>query len=220
MRTWIVAALASSSLIACVKTNAFKCEGEDNRCSGTGARCEADGFCSTPSSACASGFQYSDTAGDLAGTCVGGDTPTDGPVDGTPDAPPDSPTGCNQDFAPITGGNANHKYKLIAVADDWVTQQGAVCATANQGYLAVPDDATELGALFTLAGNVDIWVGVSDRATEGTYLEVQNDTLYNSLPITENGNQMNKDCVGSLDGTTLETEGCNTTRVAVCECNE
>lgn len=215
----LISILVTASLGACVKTNAFQCEGDSSRCSGTGARCEADGLCSTPSAACSSGFQYSDTAGDLAGTCVGGEATPDGP---TTDAPPDNPTGgCNADFATLANGNAGHKYKLITVADDWLAQQDTVCVANNNGYLAIPDDAAELAALAGLAGNVDLWVGISDRAIEGDYREVLNNTAYTSLPIDDqNGNQNAQDCVGNKDGTTLETDDCDVARVVVCECNE
>lgn len=213
---WI---LVTANLGACVKTNAFQCEGDNSRCTGDGARCEADGFCSAPSAACASGFQYSDTAGDLAGTCVGGQQTPDGPPS---DTPPDSPaSGCNADFVTLTNGNPGHKYKLITVADDWLAQQDTVCVAVNRGYLAIPDDAAELVALAGLAGAVDLWVGVNDRATEADYREVLTNTVYTSLPIDDgNGNQNAQDCVGSKDGTTLETDACNETRVVVCECNE
>ena len=210
--------LLAACLVSCVKTTAFQCEGDSSRCSGTGARCEADGFCSVPAANCSSGFQYSDTAGDLAGTCVGGEPTPDGP---TPDAPVDTPTGCDADFATLTNGNAGHKYKLITVAGAWLAQQDTVCVTTHHGYLAVPDDAAELAALAGLACNVDLWVGVSDRATEGDYREVLTNTVYTSLPIDDNnGNQNAQDCVGSKGGTTLETDDCDVTRVVVCECNE
>lgn len=213
MRTLLVLLI---STVACVKTNPFQCEGDNNRCSGEGARCEADGLCSVPAAACSSGFQYSDTAGELAGTCVGGTQPMpDGNADGMSDGPP---AGCAADFATLTGGNAAHVYKLLA-ADDGIAQQAA-CVTSG-GYLAIPDDATELGALATLAGNAEIWIGVNDRATEGDYREVLTDTVYTSLPIEDGtGNQNNQDCVGSKDGTTLETDDCDDARVVVCECNE
>lgn len=217
MRT-LIWLLVTANLGACVKSNAFQCEGDNSRCTGDGARCEADGFCSAPSAACSSGFQYSDTAGDLAGTCVGGEPTPDGP---TSDAPPDSPSGgCNADFATLTNGNPGHKYKLITVADDWLAQQDTVCVAANGGYLAIPDDAAELAALVGLAGNGNLWIGVSDRATEGDYREVLNNTVYTSLPIDDgNGNQNAQDCVGVKAGA-LETDDCNDTRIVVCECNE
>jgi hypothetical protein len=204
-----------ASLVSCVKTTAFQCEGDRSLCSGTGARCEADGFCSIPAASCASGFQYSDTAGDLAGTCVGGDPTPDGPTSDGPIS--DGPADCGADFAPLTGGNAGHTYKVLASADG-IAQQAA-CVTSG-AYLAIPDDATELGAVVGLAGDVDIWIGVNDRTTEGEYREVLANTIYTALPIEDGtGNQTNQDCVGSKDGTTLETDNCDGSRVAVCECN-
>ncbi len=224
--TWIfLATAATTSLVSCVKTNAFRCDGDSSVCTGDGARCETDGFCSVSSARCTTGQEYSDTAGDLAGTCVGGEPTPDGPTPDGPqgDGPPSDgpPSGCNAGFVALAaGGNPNHKYKLITVAADWLTQQNTVCVTANS-YLAIPDDAGELGGLFGLAVAADLWVGVSDRITEGEYREVLNNTIYASLPISEGGgNQNGQDCIATANGTTLDTEDCNGNRVAVCECEE
>lgn len=208
-------------LASCVKTNAFQCDGDSSRCSGTGARCEADGFCSIPSSTCASGFQYSDTAGELSNTCVGGGDPMpDGPQPDGDSQPPDGPgAGCEADYATITDGNPNHKYKLVTTTDDWLAQQDS--CVAHGSYLAIPDDAAELAAVFALAGNAAIWVGISDRLTEDNYREVLTNTTYTALPIDDSGgNQQGQDCVGTTNGTTLPTDDCNVARVVVCECNE
>lgn len=214
---------ATTSLVSCVKTNAFKCDGDSTACSGTGARCEADGFCSIESGNCPSGHEYSDTAGDLAGQCVGGgptpDGPQpDGPSDGPPsDGPQDAPVGCPGDFAAIAvGGQTGHKYKFISVTADWVSQHNTVCV--GQGsYLAIPNDAGELAAIFGLALSADVWVGVSDRTTEGSFLDVLN-TAYTALPL--NGNKVMDDCAQTANGTSLDVIGCSSSRVAVCECEE
>jgi hypothetical protein len=222
------AAATSAGLAGCLKKTAFNCGADDNAC--VGGVCEPEGFCSisVATSECPSGRKFSDTAGDgLAGQCVGDGPTSDGPGP-DPDGPetdgpqPDSPaTGCNADFAVLaSGGNTGHKYKLITLADDWVTQHNTVCV-GQASYLAVPDDAAELAGLFALAANANLWVGVNDRANEGNFREVLTNGAYVALPVIEGGgNENGQDCAATANGTTLETEDCDQARVAVCECNE
>lgn len=230
--TWLVFATAAGSSIgtvACLKSTAFVCGGNDSAC-GAGGMCEPEGFCSvaTSTSECPSGRKFSDTAGDgLAGECVGGGPPPDGP-DIDPDGPdPDGPPPdgpqvvCAVDYVAITDGNPNHRYKEITAADTWINQQNVAC-TQSGGYVAIPDDAAEMAAIFLKGGSVKIWLGVSDRADENANV----DTLmqpYASLPITNDGN--NQDCATNDDGAaSLRYEDCDgggqLQLPTVCECNE
>lgn len=229
--TWMLfaAAAASASLAACLKKTAFNCADQDGAC--IGGVCEPEGYCSIAASDCPSGRRFSDTAGDgLAGQCVGGGDPLpDGPPpdgvqpDGPPPdgPPPDGPTGCAVGYDVITGGTAGHKYMVVATAGTWINQQNNVCNTSS-GYMAIPDDAAELTAIYTAAGNVRIWLGVSDRMNEGTFIDTKGQA-YNALTLTGNGN--NQDCATTNNGVApLEIEDCDGAQQlslpAVCECEE
>lgn len=230
-QTWtlLAAAAATASLAACLKKTAFNCADDDGACiSGV---CEPEGYCSVAASDCPSGRRFSDTAGDgLAGQCVGGGDPLpdgpqpDGPQpDGpAPDGPADAPpSGCVAGYDVISGGTAGHRYMLVATAGTWINQQNNVCNTSS-GYMAIPDDAGELAAIFIKGGNVRIWLGVSDRATEGTFIDTKNQA-YNALALNGNGN--NQDCATTDDGVApLEIEDCDGAQQlslpTVCECEE
>jgi hypothetical protein len=98
----------------------------------------------------------------------------------------------------------------------------ACSATAPTAYLAIPDDANELAAFDTFAGgSTPYWVGVDDKATEGTWLTVKN-TPQTFLPwapghpITSPPNNKN-DCVRVATGQFTD-EACNNQHAAICEC--
>jgi hypothetical protein len=228
MRTLTVllaTATTAATLVSCVKINAFKCGNDDSAC-GANGQCESDGLCSIPSDSCPTGRQYSDTAGDLANQCVGGGPNPDGPIpDGPPPTdgePPDTPpAGCTVGYDTITDGNPNHKYMLVANAGTWVNQQNTVC-NASGGYLAIPDDAAELAAIFVKGGSVLMWLAPNDRLNEGSVIDTKNQP-YVALPITGNGN--NDDCATTNDGTApLEFADCEAAQQlqlpTVCECEE
>jgi len=214
--------LGATALAGCLKSTSFTCS-DDTSC-GAGGVCEPQGVCSIADADCTSGRRFDSSAGTLAGQCTAGDLPTDsgvdtttdGPTDGPTDAPPDTPVGCNGDFNTITNGNTAHKYKLISTPTDWVAQQNTVCAQQSS-YMAIPDDAAELQAIYDLAGQNDLWVGVNDRITEGTFRDTKNN-LYTALPVT--GNKVPDDCVHTANGTSLDVVGCGDSKITVCECEE
>ncbi len=216
---WALSIIIGTASVSCVKTTAFTCDGDSSVCSGAGARCEADGFCSIPSSACASMFEYSDTAGSLAGQCVGGDVQPDGPQ---PDGPePDGPAGgCQAGYDTIANGTAGHKYLLVATASPWTDQQDLVCATSG-GYMAIPDDLTELGAIAIKGGSTRIWLGVTDSATDGVFLDTKN-LPYTALPLI--GNSQADDCATTSNGLVLDVRDCagggQLDLPTVCECED
>jgi hypothetical protein len=219
----LTASLAATLWTGCLKKSVFNCA-TDEAC-GTGGVCEPNGFCSVADGACASGRRFSDTAGTgVEGQCVGGGPAEDGPIgtDGSQvnDGPPVDmplPTGCNSDFATITNGNPNHKYKFVATTGTWPNQQNVTCA-GQSSYMAIPDDAAELAAIFALA-NVKIWLGVSDRIMENQFRDTKNQA-YASLALS--GNNGGKDCATTTDDTApLVIEDCDNQNLAVvCECEE
>lgn len=237
MRALLVAGpifLAATSLAGCLKNNGFNCaeNGGTPSCSSPNALCEPEGFCSIPNASCASGREFDSSAGSRAGECTSGGVPTDDgvdmPVNGDADAPVDMQTGdCKTDvnYVEIVGGQTGHKYKLITTKDRWVDQLNIAC-NPDGAYLAIPDDATELQAIFDTdqGNNGTMWLGVSDRATEGTIVDSKGNA-YNALALVGNGN--NEDCATTADGVApLVLEKCGdgggsgtTSLIAVCECD-
>src|SRR5262249_39658472 len=139
--------------LGCLRQTQFQCA-NDPAC-GADGRCESTGFCSFPDTGCAGGRRYGDSAGNLAGKCVGAVTRDggieaprgDGPMGDTPAA------GCPAGYAPLPN-IPTHVYKLVNVNDHWDNHQAACRLTSASAHLAIPDDATELAALDTLAGGI------------------------------------------------------------------
>jgi hypothetical protein len=146
------------------------------------------------------------------------------PPDGMPPdgMPPDGPAaGCTAGYDTIAAGTSGHKYMLVAAADTWDNQQNNVCNTSG-GYLAIPDDATELTAIFIKGGNVRIWLAPNDRLAEGSVIDTKNQP-YVALAITGNGN--NDDCATTDDGIAplpfADCDGAQELELpTVCECED
>lgn len=217
----LVLALGNAS---CLRTTEFRC-GNNAQCGGAGT-CEAVGYCSFPDAECPSGVRFSDTAGTYANQCVG-DTPpqVDAAVDGPVgvDAPVDGPvtSGCPAGYNTLTGGEGNHLYRLVTGSEDWTTQRSFCTATSTSAYLAIPDDLGELQAIATLAGAARFWVGITDSATENTWLTVKGAaaTFLPWVAGAPDNNPPGEDCVEVVSATSqINDERCNTKYVAVCEC--
>ena len=192
--------------------------------------CESNDRCSFRDAECASGRRYAELAGEQANRCVGDelevdagadsaqliDAPTDAASDAPIDAPIDAPGGCPAGYVALPGVTG-HLYRKLAAAG-W-TNQRAICGNEPANvHLAIPDDAIELAALVTFAGDQQ-WVGISDAATEGTFVTVL-DAPATFLPwdTGEPDNAGNQDCVRTKDAAKIETAGCGGLLVAVCEC--
>ena len=231
---WQIAA-AAAALVAlgaglggCLRSTTFACT-SDVDCTGSApGRCEPVGFCSFADGSCAAGRRFGDHAGSYSDRCVGElgsdggiDAPGDGMIDARIDAMIDAPpAGCPATYAALPGVAA-HVYRAIPAAGIWTTQRTA--CTADGGYLVEPDDAAELAAVNMLAGAVEIWVGLSDLATEGTFVTGRGAApayvLWeagepDNLPQQGGGG----DCVRSSATGTYADDRCSTPRRAVCEC--
>jgi hypothetical protein len=130
---------------------------------------------------------------------------------------------CAPSFAALPGVTG-HLYYLFTTPSDFTSQRSACAAQGPTTYLAIPDDATELGALDTLAGaTATYWVGISDTATEGTWLTVKGGTQTflpweTGHPITTPPNNQN-DCVRVVTADAkFFDDKCNTQLAAICEC--
>jgi hypothetical protein len=223
MRAWAAAlALAASG---CLKAAAFPCT-SDAQCMRDGmlGTCESVGFCSFPDGGCASGRRFGSLSGSFANQCVGGDT--DGGVDSLFDSPIDNMElpdglGCPVGYATLTGV-PTHAYRRIGNATSWQNQVNTCKADGANVYLVIPDDATELQAILTLAGG-NTWVGIDDIAVEGSYMTVLGGAA-TFLPWAagqpdNSGPGTGSDCIEALVGGTYDDKRCSaTTAIAVCEC--
>jgi hypothetical protein len=202
----------------CLRSTSFTCA-DNGDCSG--GFCEANNFCSFSDATCPSGRRYGDLSGADSNRCVGEEIPTiDAPPDepdappGQPDAPPDAPTGCLGTYVTVSG--QNNVYRVVTIADQWTTQQ-VTCANES-AYLIVPDTQAELDAITALAA-ASIWVGLHDRTTEGSYVNVRG-TAATFLPWAvgqPDDDPPGEDCVMAT-GSTISDERCNLDHLAVCEC--
>jgi hypothetical protein len=220
-------AMAALVLAACVRSGGYECSSAD-QCmrDGVQGRCEAVSFCSFPDPDCASGARFADHAGDYANRCV--DEVAELPDAGMPDAmtdtmtdapPADTPMAtCPAGYAALPGAGP-HLYKRAGTSASWQTHMTACATDGANAYLAIPDSTAELSAL-VLHANTDVWVGITDTATEGTFQTVRGQ-IATFLPwgMSEPDNNGNQDCVGAMHpGSRIETLACTTSQVAICEC--
>lgn len=216
MRAALVTAMIASG---CLKAAAFECA-SDPQCTRAGAQgtCEAVGFCSFPDAACTSGRRFGEASGKYTQQCVGevGDG-SDASIDGN--APLPDGLGCPVGYATLTGV-PNHVYRRIATSTSWDSQVTACRDEGANVYLAIPDDATELQAILTLASS-DVWVGISDIATENSFV-----TVLGGVPAIlpwaatqPDDSGGGSDCVLALSASaTYDDRRCPALAIAVCEC--
>jgi len=163
----------------------------------------------------------------------GDDAPTDTPdvIDAPPDTPPvdamiDAPKTCPSDYVAIANGQSTSRYKLYssASAANIVDQNTAKTVCHNGGgYLAIPDNATEMSAFDAIPQNQSqpgYWVGLTDAATEGTWLTV----LGGAAPYlpwragNPNGGAM-ANCAVGYNGELYDVDCAMATYVFICECS-
>ncbi len=201
---------------ACLRQTEYHCT-SDAECGPQGVCEPSVMFCSFPDATC--GRKFGDSAGSYANQCVAGTVGVDAAVD-VPvsiDAGIDG-LGCPAGYA-STGG-LPHMYKPMPIADNWMNQSNHCTADGANVYLAIPDDATELGALDTLAAAPLYWVGIDDMQTEGVYVTVRGKPApYLPWKPGEPDNMMNSDCIAAISASAqLEDDKCDTHYPAICEC--
>ena len=216
MRTTELCLLLAAAMTAgCLRNTEFKCR-FDADCGATGL-CESVGYCSFPNPDCAaSGRSFGDSAGQgLSNTCVSSDNPgSDAGVDATvgTDAPV---TGCPAGYAAING--SPHRYKVLTNVSWDTARTDCKLTSPTSAYLAVPDDATELMNLATVA-TAPFWIGIDDQATPGMFV-TQKGVAATFLPWGPNQpGPGSENCVAAISGTALATDKCGTKHAAVCEC--
>ena len=191
----VCTALAAAAAAGCLHDPEFKCM-QDADC-GMGGTCEPVGYCSVASAECAgTGRSFSDSAGQgLADTCV--------PV-----------MQCPSDYVAVAG--SIHRYKRLAATVSW-DQASALCAQAGAAaYLLVPDDATELRNLATVA-SPPFWIGLEDQAKPGVF-ETPQGVPATFLPWASGEPRQGEPCVKASSATQIATDLCSVKHAAVCEC--
>lgn len=220
--SWLIVVTFALGSAACLRGTEYRCS-SNTEC-GAGGTCESVGFCSFPDMDCSSGERFGDSAGALANQCTGMTGIDGGLIDGPLidgpmiDAPP---AGCPGNYATIAGGQGTHRYRVLP-SGNWNQQQSMCVATTSSAYLAIPDDLGELQAIATLAGAQRFWLGITDAATEGTWLTTKGvpATFLPWAPGEPNmsGNNQDDFVEGITATSQINDERSNTQNVAICEC--
>lgn len=133
---------------------------------------------------------------------------------------------CPATYASVTGGQDNHVYRRISTTATHVNQHAACYAdtgSTGRSYLGIPDNASELLAMNSLApAGVRWWIGLHDGINEGTFVTITTNTAHTFLPWAA-GQPDNvpaqADCVEVNHATqTFFDNDCLATNVAICEC--
>lgn len=232
---------------ACRASGVFSCDRDDQcRLGGTTGRCEVSGYCSFADGLCTSGSRYDEYAGEgLAGECVGGadvDAGGDGaddapaidassidassidarpidarPIDASPiDASPDAPP-CPASYTTVIGSKS---YRVVTIGSSWSNAVND-CADDAPGatHLAVPNAMAENDGLAgAIASNS--WIGITDTAVEGTWLDVFGDPLaYTNWENGQPDGSTSQNCALINTGGKWADEGCGNNLRYLCECD-
>ena len=232
---------------ACRASGVFSCDRDDQcRLGGSTGRCEVSGYCSFADGRCASGSRYDEYSGEgLAGECVasadvdaGGDGAADAPaidgsgsvdassidaridaspIDASPiDASPDAPT-CPTSYTTVIGSKS---YRVVSTSSIWSNAVND-CADDAPGatHLAVPNaNAENSGLVGAITSNS--WIGITDIAVEGTWLDVFGDPLaYTNWENGQPDGNTSQNCALINTGGEWADEGCSNNLRYVCECD-
>ena len=162
------------------------------------------------------GFDRIDGSDDAAGDAGSGDGGTDrdgGSTDATIDG---AMLACPGSYTLLLGALNSSRYRVVDNSTDWTVAEAA--CEADGHHLAIPDNASELTALYTALVTQNIWIGVTDRITEGTYRRVTGG-VQTYLPWGI-GEPDIDDCL-YIDGLTtqLVAQSCDSGRRYICECD-
>jgi hypothetical protein len=133
-----------------------------------------------------------------------------------PDAmvtPPDAMPSCPASYTLVIGGKS---YRPVATSATWTNARND-CADDAPGltHLAVPNNATENTGLAN-AQTQDSWIGITDAATEGTWLDVF------GMPLTytawAGGQPDGGNCALINNAAAWVDESCNNSIRYICEC--
>jgi hypothetical protein len=140
----------------------------------------------------------------------------------------DAPT-CPSSYTTALVGQA--RYRLVSSAASWTNAQ-ADCSDDGTGtHLVIPSSSAEHDAIAdAITGSTSLWIGVSDRVTENTFVVVTGGTTYHvdwftGASSSEPDNS--GDCVEQVSSTTSAVgdrgkqfdENCGSSRRYLCECD-
>jgi Lectin C-type domain len=120
------------------------------------------------------------------------------------------------------------RYRLASSGLDWTTANGTCAAdqTSPKGFthLVVFADRQEQTDLEAIVG--DVWVGYSDRISEGTFLATTSEPIGDYVALHspawaagEPNAGVNEDCAEIILEGGLNDNNCALTRMYVCECD-
>ena len=146
------------------------------------------------------------------------------PVDGgaaldsaAPDASTTPARSCLTDLTYIARPESEHRYRPGLVGLPWIDAQAA--CTDDGAYLAVIDDAAENAFVRSTVATDNIWIGLSDRDVERTYIWVNGAPLdYENWSGGKPSDSDGEDCVEVYPGGTWNDKECHEPRAYVCEC--
>ncbi len=163
--------------------------------------------------ACRLGFDRVEGGDDIAGDDA---PPGDAARDGASDGADASSLSCPANYMVLVGVQNNSRYRVINNSREWDEAEAA--CEADGHHLAIPDNASELTAMYTALITQNIWIGVTDRVVEGTYRTVTGG-IQTYLPWGL-GEPDTDDCI-FIDGLTtqLVAQDCDSGRRYICECD-
>jgi hypothetical protein len=152
------------------------------------------------------------------------DAMVDATVDAVPDASPDASPDAMPDAAPCPTGYApaaagTSMYRTVAGFSTWSSAE-ADCEDDGPGtHLVVVDDAGENAAVDDLLFGT-LWIGLTDRVSEGTFLVVTG----GAPPFLDWGafqpdDFLGQDCVAMNENARYGDADCGSLRGYVCECD-
>lgn len=194
-----VVALLALALAACRIHDPFSCA-LDEHC-GPSGRCEPVGYCSFPDDACAGGRRYDELAGgDLGGRCLSLE--------------------CPASYAAIIPDSGS-RYRVVDQPLPWTDAQRDCADDGGGTHLVTIGSELERSGVRTLFGD-DVWIGLSDRVTEGTFRWVAGA----ASPFTAWAGGQPDDATGDEDCVEQKRmmsgwhdEPCTELRAYVCECD-
>ena len=150
-----------------------------------------------------------------------GVVPDAGP-DGPPeDAMPDTPLlKCPLTYELVAGAPLTSRYRKLDRADPYA-KQAAQCA-GEGAHLVVIDDAAESAAIdaYATKRNGFFWIGISDSATEATWMTEKNQpATYLPWKLLEPNGGINENCVLQSVAGMWNDFSCGYGFPSVCECD-
>lgn len=112
-------------------------------------------------------------------------------------------------------------YRFAPAADSWDNAERTCEADGRGSHLVVFNDAPEMNAIEGLVNSTVIWVGLSDRVTDGTFLDVMGEhPLFKPQWQNMDPSFPGPGCVDFTPSSRLIHDlACSTPVAYVCECD-